>query len=281
MTDLAPPDRWDTAIAPLDTIRIGRPLWHYTSVPSTMPLAHTLADEGATDGTALIAEEQTAGRGRRGRQWSAPYGSALLCSLICRPPLRPEELFLLTAAVSVGLCNGVERATGLRPQVKWPNDLLLDGRKLAGVLCESRIGGSGLTHAVVGFGLNANLAAGDLPATPGAVPPTSLSLALGEPVDRLALLRATLEGIDAAYDLLWRGQKDQLRSTWEQYLAGIGEQVKIETDSGPVTGRFCGVAADGALLLERGDAGECARIERILLGDVVVGPRALASDSTN
>ena len=86
----------------LATQRVGRPLWHYTRVPSTMPLAHAMAANGASDGTALIADEQTAGRGRRGRAWHAPAGSAILCSIIFRPPLPPERLFALTALVSLG-----------------------------------------------------------------------------------------------------------------------------------------------------------------------------------
>lgn len=253
---------------PLATRRVGRVAWHYESVASTMPLAHELAAAGAADGTILLAEEQTAGRGRRGRSWRAPRGSAILCSLICRPPLRPGDLFLLTAAVSVGLCAGIARATGLRPQVKWPNDLLLDGRKLAGVLCESRFAGAGLAHAVVGFGLNVNLRAADLPDTPGALPPTSLALALGRPVDRADLLPALLAEIDAAYGLLWDDRSDHLHRRWQALLAGLGEEIRIETDQGARRGRFAGVDRSGALLLQTG-----AGIEPILVGDVIVGPR--------
>jgi BirA family biotin operon repressor/biotin-[acetyl-CoA-carboxylase] ligase len=262
------PVRWDDSVLPVATRRVGRPLWHYETVASTMPLAHELAAAGAADGTALVAEEQTAGRGRRGRAWAAPKGSAILCSLICRPPLRPDDLFLLTAAVSVGLCTGIERVTGLRPRVKWPNDLLLDGRKLAGVLCESRFAGTGLAHAIVGFGLNVNLQAADFPHVPGAVPPTSLALALGRPVDRLELLRAILEEIDAAYDLLWQGDLDRVRADWQSRLAGLGEAIRVVTEQGTVVGDFIGVDRTGALLLRTG-----GQTERILVGDVITGPR--------
>jgi BirA family biotin operon repressor/biotin-[acetyl-CoA-carboxylase] ligase len=268
MSDSAAPVRWDTSILPVGTRRIGRPLWHYETVASTMPLAHELAAAGAPDGTTLIAEEQTAGRGRRGRAWAAPRGSAILCSLICRPPLRPDDLFLLTAAVSVGLCAGVARATGLHPRVKWPNDLLLDGRKLAGVLCESRFAGAGLAHAVVGFGLNVNLQAADFPGNPGALPPTSLALALGRTVDRMILLSAILEEIDATYDLLWQGQNDRVRDDWQRRLAGLGEAIRVETEEGPLVGNFIGVDRTGALLLRTGE-----HTERILVGDVITGPR--------
>src|SRR5918998_4806623 len=96
MTEPSSPERWDESVVPLATRRIGRPLWHYSSVPSTMPLAHELAANGAPDGTALVADEQTAGRGRRGRQWHAPSGSAHLRPPVMCPPLPPHELCPLT-----------------------------------------------------------------------------------------------------------------------------------------------------------------------------------------
>lgn len=270
MSGLPGAERWDGTTIVLATRRIGRPLWHYASVPSTMPLAHELAARGATDGTAIVADEQTAGRGRRGRSWHAPPGGAILCSLILRPPLPPRELFLLTAAVSVGLCLGVERATGLRSQLKWPNDLLLGGGKLAGVLTESRFLGGALDHAIVGFGLNVALRAADLPppSRVGALPPISLADALDTAPDRLAVLAAILAAIDQVYDSLWRGGGDALWADWRSRLVGVGEVVRVETEAGPLVGTFADVARDGALLLAT-----AAGTARILAGDVVLGPR--------
>ncbi len=259
----------------LATRRIGRPLWHYASVPSTMPLAHELAANGATDGTAILADEQTAGRGRRGRSWDAPPGSAILCSLIMRPPLPPSELFLLTVAVSVGLCLGIERATGQCPQLKWPNDLLLGGGKLAGVLTESRFLGVSLSHAVVGFGLNVALRAEDIPPPGriGALPPVSLAMVLGTAPERLTVLAAIFAAIDEVYDSLWQGRGDALWAEWRSRLVGLGEAVRVETESGLHVGTFADVGRDGALLLTT-----VTGTERILAGDVVLGPRPVASD---
>jgi BirA family transcriptional regulator, biotin operon repressor / biotin---[acetyl-CoA-carboxylase] ligase len=273
MTEPSSPEHWDESVLPLSTRRIGRPLWHYASVPSTMPLAHEMAAKGAPDGTALVADEQTAGRGRRGRQWHAPSGHAILCSLILRPSLPPEDLFALTAAIGVGLCDGIERATGLRPQIKWPNDLLLGGGKLAGLLAESRFAGMGLAHVVVGFGLNVTMRAEDLPPTSSAAPPASLAIALGHAPDRLAVLAALLGAIDDAYERLWRGEADAVWADWRSRLAGVGEMVRVETETGPLIGTFADVARDGALLLAT-EAGT----ERIVVGDVVIGPRPVDSD---
>lgn len=270
------PERWDETVLPLTTRRVGRPLLHYDRVASTMPLAHELAVAGAGDGTTLIAEEQTAGRGRRGRGWTAPHGTAILCSIIFRPPLRPDDLFALTAAVGLGICRGVERATGLPLSVKWPNDLLLAGRKVAGLLCVTRLAGSTLDHAVVGFGLNVNLRADQLPpATAGALGATSLTLALGQPVDRLRLLATVLEGIDQAYDLLLSGGNEALHAAWRDRLAGLGDTIRIETESGAVEGRFSDVTPDGALLLLTP-----VGLERVLVGDVILGPRPSGSGAS-
>ncbi len=243
-----------------------------------MPLAHELAVAGAGDGAAVLAEEQWAGRGRRGRAWHAPHGSALLCSIVFRPPLEPGRLFALTMAVGLGLCRGVERATGLRPLVKWPNDLLLDGRKVAGVLAAGRLRGAALDHAVVGFGLNMNLRPEDLPPVAadsrGALPATSLVIALGRPVDRLPLLAATLEEIDRAYALLWDGRAGELDAAWRERLAGLGESIRVETEGGPFAGRFAGVDRDGALLLDTARGSE-----RVLAGEVVLGPRPMGIEN--
>ncbi|MGN6696761.1 MAG: biotin--[acetyl-CoA-carboxylase] ligase [Thermomicrobiales bacterium] len=263
------PERWDGPVVPLATQRVGRPLWHYTSVPSTMPLAHDLAAAGASDGTALLADEQTAGRGRRGRAWHAPPGSASLCSIIFRSPLPPDRLFALTAAASLGIAEGVERATGLVPQVKWPNDLLLGGRKVAGVLTATRLNGAALDHVVVGFGLNVSLRPDDLPPLDQALPPTSLAIELGQAPDRLAVLQAVLESIDTAYTILRRGDEVKLLAAWRARLVGLGEWVRVETDAGPIAGRLVGADTDGALLLET-----AAGVSRVLAGDVVLGPRA-------
>jgi BirA family transcriptional regulator, biotin operon repressor / biotin---[acetyl-CoA-carboxylase] ligase len=234
-----------------------------------MPLAYEAAVAGAPDGAVVLAEEQTAGQGRRGRGWSAPHGTAILCSILFRPPLAPDRLFTLTAAVSLGLCRGIARETGLRPAIKWPNDLLLDGRKLAGVLTAARYRGAALDHAVVGFGVNVNMAADQLPPSrPGGLPATSLAVALGRMLDCERLLNTLLEEIDRAYDAVWSGRLDELHAAWLEHLAGVGEWARVETEAGSLQGVVAGVAPDGALLL-RTDHG----LERVVVGEVTLGPR--------
>lgn len=257
-------------MAPLHTARVGRATYHFRQIGSTMPVADDFAGHGAPDGTAIIADEQTAGRGRRGRVWTAPPGTALLCSLICRVPLRPERLFLLTAAISLGLIQAVKHATNLEARVKWPNDLVLRGKKFAGMLSTTRLRDTTLDYAIVGFGLNVNVDIARLPeAVDGAIPPTSLALELGCDVDRGNLMRLALQTVDEYYDLLWRGQYQMILEEWRACLAGVGERVRIVTTGHEVRrGTLTGVDADGALLLVTPSGPE-----RHLVGDLELGPR--------
>lgn len=271
MSEQPTPTRLDAELG-LTTTRIGQPLWHYHSVPSTMPLAHAAARAGASDGTTLLADEQTAGRGRLGRRWLAPSGKAILCSTICRPLLPPDQLFLLLATFSLGLCAGITSATGLTPQIKWPNDLLLDGQKFAGLLCESQITTRGLNYAVVGFGINLNLTTTELPPRDAAsLPATSLAIASGTTYDRNTVLLNLLNALDQAYSRLWAGETAAIQAEWSAHLAGRGELVQVTTSAGQHRGRFVGVAADGALLLATTNG-----TERFLVGDLLLGPRTVA-----
>ncbi len=142
----------------LGTLCLGRRILLYEQVDSTNSLAKALAAEGEPEGTVIIAEEQTAGRGRLGRTWLAPAGTALLLSVILRPCLMPERIQALTMMTALALRDALLLSTALRAEVKWPNDVLLSGRKAAGILTEARTMGTSVEFAVVGIGLNVNVA---------------------------------------------------------------------------------------------------------------------------
>lgn len=236
-----------------------------------MPLADAFARHGAPDGAALVAEEQTAGRGRRGRVWNAPYGAAILCSLIFRVPLPAARLFYLNATMSLGLGRAVEQQTGLETRVKWPNDLTIAGRKVAGVLSTTQLRDGALEFAVCGFGLNVNLRPHELPDTDAGAPPaTSLAIELGREIDKVELLRQTLNAIDEVYDLLWHERFDAVFDGWIDRLASRGERVHVVTSDRQVRrGILAGVDRDGALLLQTPTG-----LERHLVGDLTIGPRS-------
>jgi BirA family biotin operon repressor/biotin-[acetyl-CoA-carboxylase] ligase len=178
------------AVLPLLRGRFGRPYEHIESTPSTQLLVPAEAPEGAL----VVAEEQTAGRGRLGRRWLAPAGTSLLCSLQLRPAVAPEHLPELTGVASHACAEAIATLTGLEPELKFPNDVLVDGRKVAGILAEAR------EHRVVlGVGVNVNVVAEELPREVERHA-TSLLVETGGEVDRAALLVELLERLERRYD---------------------------------------------------------------------------------
>jgi BirA family biotin operon repressor/biotin-[acetyl-CoA-carboxylase] ligase len=178
------------AVLPRLRGRFGRPYEHVVSTPSTQLLLAPDAPEGAL----AVANEQTEGRGRLGRRWLAPAGTSLLCSLQLRPNVRGERLPELTVVASHAVAEAVAALTGLEPELKFPNDVLVDGRKLAGVLAEAREG-----RVVLGIGINVNVAEADLPREVDR-PATSLLAETGQEVDRAELLVELLARLERRYD---------------------------------------------------------------------------------
>jgi BirA family transcriptional regulator, biotin operon repressor / biotin---[acetyl-CoA-carboxylase] ligase len=178
------------AVLPRLRGRFGRPYEHVVSTPSTQLLVAADAPEGAL----VVAEEQTAGRGRLGRRWLAPTGTSLLCSLQLRPPVPPERLPELTVVASHSSAEAIAALTGLEPGLKFPNDVLVGDRKVAGILAEVREG-----RVVLGIGVNVNVPAGELPQEVDR-PATSLLAETGREVDRAELLAELLERLERRYD---------------------------------------------------------------------------------
>jgi BirA family biotin operon repressor/biotin-[acetyl-CoA-carboxylase] ligase len=187
---------------------IGRRLHCYEVVGSTNDVAFDLAARGAPEGTVALAEEQTAGRGRQGRAWHSPPRVGITMSCILRPPLQPSELWVVTACASVAVCRAVAGQTGLRPAVKKPNDVLVEGRKVCGILTEAR-----RETVVLGIGISVNHEWKDFPEELHEVA-ASLRIASGQKVDRIGLLRRTLEALDAGYQEL---KKDGGRAAVERW----------------------------------------------------------------
>jgi BirA family biotin operon repressor/biotin-[acetyl-CoA-carboxylase] ligase len=231
---------------------------HYAAqVGSTNDVARTLAEKGAPEGTLVIADEQTAGRGRMGRRWSAPPKTSLLMSLIFRPTLPPEEANRLVMACGLAAAEAIEIQTKLSVDAKWPNDLLVGGAKLAGILAESALlaGSDQLAYVIVGIGVNVNVR--DDPGDNLIYPATSLLRELGRPVDRLALLAAMLERLNRWRDVL---PSSELDAAWQARLVTLGQRIV----AGEVTGVAERVDRAGALLV-REDTGNLVRLSS---GDV-------------
>jgi BirA family biotin operon repressor/biotin-[acetyl-CoA-carboxylase] ligase len=230
------------------------------STSSTNDVARQLADLGAAEGTLVIAEEQTVGRGRRGRSWLATRGTSLLMSLVLYPFLSPSQAPLLTMASALAVAYAVEETSHLAVRFKWPNDILLAEKKLGGILTEISITGDTVDYAIVGIGLNVNLDPGQIPEIQGTA--TSISAELGRDVSRLKLLRAILRFLETQYLALQRGQSPC--QEWAARLTTLGQWVEVSTPWGQESGYATGVGCDGTLIVRRNDGTEA----HITLGDV-------------
>jgi len=260
--------------------RLGGTVLFFSSIHSTNDVAAALASSGAPAGALVIADAQTAGRGRRGRTWFSPPGAGLYVSMVLEPrrSREPERaLALLTLAAGVALSGAIEQATGLRPDIKWPNDLVVGPRKLAGILAEGIVdraasgsaeGGApdrspatGVAAVVLGYGINVASAAYPAELADRA---TSLESELGRPVDRAVLCAETVASIAGRYDDLLAGRFDAILDAWhERAPSGRGARVQWQTPDGPRAGTTAGVDEMGALLVRAG-----GQTERLLAGEV-------------
>ncbi len=260
----------DAFQAALATRRIGRPTHHYPQTGSTNDLAHAAASAGAAEGLVILADEQTAGRGRLDRRWWAPPGTSLLFSLLLRPDLSVTHAGQLTMCLGLAAAEASESVTGLRIGLKWPNDLIRAGRKLGGMLAEVELDDERIRYAVLGLGLNVNVDfAAPAESAAGAAMPdelrdqaTSLAMLLGQPVDRASLLAALLASFETHYDRLLSGHSPH--AAWAARLDTLGQRVRVALPDGACSGIAAGVTPEGGLILA-GDDGT----ERIIwAGDV-------------
>jgi BirA family transcriptional regulator, biotin operon repressor / biotin---[acetyl-CoA-carboxylase] ligase len=261
------------ALARVPLGRLASTIVFYPTVGSTNDAAAALAinSPGRAEGAVVVADEQTAGRGRRGHVWHSPPGSGLYVSVILGPGrahIDPDRAtVLVTLMAGVALVDGIQAATGLRADLKWPNDLLAGGRKLAGILSEgvgtgtSAGGPSRVSPVVVGYGINVAQTAYPAELTRRA---TSLETELGRAVDRASVLAQTLAALAARYDDLLAGRFDAILDAWRRRApSGAGARVTWAAASGPRSGVTAGIDDRGALLVRVGD-----RIERIVAGEV-------------
>ncbi len=230
------------------------PLETVDRLPTTMARAAELAEAGAPDGATVVAEEQTAGRGRLGRVWVAPPGTSLLVSVVLRPALSSGQVWLVASLAGVALVDAAREVlarSGSRATVglKWPNDLLLDGRKAAGMLAEAGAGGGRPPWVVLGMGVNVRQAAADLP-DELAGQATSMALAAGRQVDRAELLGAWGERFVAGYRDLGEGVAAPLLGAYRDRLETLGRRVRAERlAGGPLVGTAVDLTGTGSLVI--------------------------------
>ncbi|MFO7693031.1 MAG: biotin--[acetyl-CoA-carboxylase] ligase [Vicinamibacterales bacterium] len=250
----------------------GRPLFYFPAIGSTNDVAARLAGGGAPEGTTVAAEAQTSGRGRLGRTWFSPQGAGLYVSIVIRPDpgarpragvaAAPGLPAAVTLASGVALAEAIRETTGLQAEIKWPNDLVFERRKLAGILAEASAQGAELEYVILGFGVNIR---------PVTYPPdvaaraTSIEAELGRRIDRGLLLARALEHVSAWREALRRGSIGGVLDRWRRLSpSAVGARVEWRAPGGTVSGRTAGLDHDGALLVDRG-----GRIERVVAGEVI------------
>jgi BirA family biotin operon repressor/biotin-[acetyl-CoA-carboxylase] ligase len=265
---LAVPDRLhpDDLVSRLGPTRIvGSQIHVFQETTSSSDVLERLARQGAPDGTVVFAESQTRGRGRLGRQWISPPGQGLWFSVLLRPPLRPQEVTRLTLVAAVALARAIAAEVPLTPAIKWPNDILLHDRKLAGILTELTAESDSVRHVTLGIGINVNQTADAFPPELQTLA-TSLRLALGRPADRPSLAAAVLRALDTVYAQFLDHRFPALAEEWSSRCSTLGRQISVLTGSRRIVGRAEAIDEEGALLL-RTDHGH---LERITGGDVTL-----------
>ena len=244
---------------------IGRDIRIFERTTSTNDIMARLAGDGVKEGAVVFAESQSRGRGRLGRHWISPPRKGLWFSILLRPDLAPQSATQLTVAAATALARALAQQTGLAPEIKWPNDILIGGKKTAGILTELTAELDHVREVVLGIGVNANLELSELPRELRAAA-TSLRIESGQAVDRAGLAVAILREMDDDYDRIRRGQFESVAAEWQQRCGTLGRQVSIRVGERVIRGRAEALDGQGALLLRT----QHGHLERIIGGDVTM-----------
>jgi BirA family biotin operon repressor/biotin-[acetyl-CoA-carboxylase] ligase len=250
----------------LGTHTFGKGQIHYfEKIDSTNVMAKTLATQGALEGTLVVAETQHLGKGRRGRTWFSPAGGGVYLSLILRPVISASQAPSITLMTAVAVAEALLSVVDIPVTIKWPNDILVTGKKLAGILTEMSTELDSVDYIVVGLGLNVNTAAEDFPSGLRAQA-TSLLVETGERVSRVRLARAFLEHFEKRYEQLAAGGVAPIMSRWRELTNIFGQQVRVEAIGHVYAGEVLDIDSDGTLILKD----ENGQVQRVLCGDLCV-----------
>ncbi len=256
----------DDLLSRLPDVKIvGRDIRVFQETTSTNDIMEKLARDGVKEGVVVFAEAQTKGRGRLGRKWISPCNKGLWFSVLLRPDLCPQAATQLTVAAATALARAIRQQTNISPEVKWPNDILIREKKVAGILTELSAELDRVKYLILGIGVDVNLSASEFPADVRKIA-TSLKIESGRVINRAELATAILEELDADYARVCAGQFENLAAEWEELCTTIGHNVVIRIGDRSIQGRAESLDSDGALLLRT----QHGRLERIIGGDVTL-----------
>lgn len=248
----------------MDTVWAGRNLYFYETIGSTNTQARQFAENGEPHGTVVWADEQTAGKGRRGRSWQGPANSNLYFSLVLRPELKADKASMLTLVMAMSVARAVREVSGLKAGIKWPNDIVVNKKKICGILTEMTMDASRIGYVVIGVGINVNQREfpEEIRETAG-----SLSLESGREFSREKLIEKVLQFFEKDYDaFLKAGDMSFLMQDYNTWLVNKDAYVKVLDPKGEYTGMARGINKMGELLVER----ENGQTETVYAGEVSV-----------
>ncbi len=249
--------------AHLGTHTIGEKIHVFGELDSTNSTAYHVALEGGKEGEVVVADCQLRGRGRLDRSWLSPPGVNLYVSIILRPPIAARYAPLITLMAAVATAKATRGFSGLQPRIKWPNDLLINDRKFAGLLNEARCKGEKVEFVVLGMGINVNMTLGMVPEEMRSIA-TSLREELGYDISRVELLKALLREVEGEYIGFLTGEQDRMLRQWEEFSQMVGKLVEMRSFHEVIRGRVKGIDFDGSLLLSAPDGSE----RRVIVGDI-------------
>lgn len=248
----------------METVWAGKNLVYLDEVDSTNNYARKLAEDGAPHGTLVVADYQNGGKGRRGRTWVMPHGKAIAMSLIVHPDIRPEKASMMTLVIGMAAAKAIKNITGLDAGIKWPNDVVIDGRKISGILTEMSAEMDAIHYVVIGIGINANFT--ELPEEIKETA-TSLQLQLGHPVDRGAVICGVMKEFEEYYEkFMEKESMELLIEEYHQMLVNLNRQVCVLEPGNEYSGIARGIDKTGQLLVEK----ERGEIVPVYAGEVSV-----------
>jgi len=243
----------------LGTSVVAREVQFFDTIDSTNNHAKKLAAEGCSDGMTVIAGHQTSGRGRLGRQWASPPDKGIYITVVLRPDLAPAQTQVLTLAAAVAVVKAISKSAGIHSGIKWPNDIVIGGKKVCGILLEMNSEADRVNYVVIGIGINFSQNAQDFPEEFG-YRAISLKMAAesqnpGRPqvLNKLSLIRSVLRELDKAYLLVLNDRQEELLDLWRKYSVTIGKEVRFTLKDIEYTGIASDITSDGRLTVDCSD----------------------------
>ncbi len=245
----------------LNTVCVGKDIYFFNRVDSTNRVAKEYAGRQLSDGSVVVTEEQTSGRGRMKRAWLSSSGDDITCSIILYPDISADDVFSVTMVSSVAVVRAIEKVCGVSADIKWPNDVYIRGKKVSGVLVEFSQKSGRILWVVAGIGINVNMCIRLYPELRETA--TSLSAETGKTVSRLNLFTKLLEEFDLLYQMFLKNQADKIISEWKQRNIVLNKNVSIISPEETITGRVVDITRQGTIQLETEES-----VREIICGDV-------------